>query len=101
MLLRILILAAVGYGIYRWLNKLSRSPQSAIKSPPHQPASAYDVLGISPGATRAEIRAAYQRAIQEYHPDRVEGMAKELRELAEKRTKEINAAYEQLKRTGA
>jgi hypothetical protein len=31
---------------------------------------AYRVLGLSTGATEAEIKAAYQRLIQHLHPDR-------------------------------
>jgi len=33
-----------------------------------------------------------------WHPDRVVGLAPELRELAEKRMKAVNAAYETLMR---
>jgi len=29
----------------------------------------YDVLGVDPGATHAEIRAAYRRLARRYHPD--------------------------------
>jgi curved DNA-binding protein CbpA len=57
------------------------------------------VLGVAPGASAEEIRSAYQKLIQQYHPDRVAGMGPELRELAEQRTKELNAAYDALKRS--
>ena len=30
----------------------------------------YEVLGIQPGATKDEIRAAYKRAAMKHHPDR-------------------------------
>lgn len=30
----------------------------------------YDVLGVSPGATAAEVRAAYREAARRHHPDR-------------------------------
>ena len=36
--------------------------------------------------------------MKEYHPDKVSNMAKELQELALKRTKEINEAYEYFKK---
>ncbi len=62
-----------------------------------QTRSPYDVLGVGPGASREEIRAAYRRLVQQYHPDRVANLAPEFRELAEQRMKEINAAYQQLK----
>ena len=35
--------------------------------------------------------------ISDYHPDKVANAAKELRELAEVRAREINAAYETIK----
>ncbi len=53
---------------------------------------------MPPGATADEIRSAYQRLVRENHPDRVADMSPEIRDLAERRTKEINRAYEQLKR---
>ena len=60
--------------------------------------SAYDILGVSAGATHAEVVAAYRQMAMMYHPDRLSGLAPEFVELAEERMKEINAAYEELKR---
>ena len=37
--------------------------------------------------------AAYRKMARMYHPDRVEGLGPELKESAERRMKEINAAY--------
>jgi len=37
--------------------------------------------------------------MKEYHPDKVAGLGAELRELAERKAKEINMAFEELKRT--
>lgn len=58
------------------------------------------ILGVSEDASEAEISAAYHRLAQMYHPDKVAGLAPEFQELADKRMKEINAAYEALKRRG-
>jgi DnaJ-domain-containing protein 1 len=41
--------------------------------------------------------AAYRRMVQMYHPDKVSGLAPEYAEIAERKMKEINAAYAQLK----
>lgn len=60
----------------------------------------YEILGVASDASADEIRAAYQALVRQYHPDRVASMASEFREVAERRTKEINAAYTQLKHTG-
>ena len=29
----------------------------------------YEVLGLKPGATQDEIKAAYRKLIKQYHPD--------------------------------
>ncbi len=42
-----------------------------------------------------EIRKAYQHRIAEYHPDKVAALGAELRELAERKSKEINLAYDE------
>jgi DnaJ-domain-containing protein 1 len=53
----------------------------------------FEVLGVSPSASVAEIKTAYRTKISGYHPDRVASLAEELRELAEERSKAINDAY--------
>ena len=58
------------------------------------------VLGVEPGASRAEISSAYKKKARMYHPDRVASLPPEVREQAELRMKEINAAYGELKRRG-
>lgn len=63
-------------------------------------ADALEILGLSPHASEAEIRAAYRRLVSEWHPDRLNNMAKELRDIATERVKSINQAYEVLIRSG-
>jgi uncharacterized protein YhaN len=53
----------------------------------------WSVLQVSPCASPEEIRRAYVRKMQQYHPDRVAGLAPEFVELAERRSKVFNAAY--------
>ncbi|QOW19817.1 MULTISPECIES: J domain-containing protein [Lysobacteraceae] len=57
----------------------------------------YAVLGLTPEATQAEVEQAYRRLISQYHPDRMPGVADELRKQAEIRAGEINRAYKQIK----
>ncbi|BCX16449.1 MAG: chaperone protein DnaJ [Geminicoccaceae bacterium] len=52
----------------------------------------YEVLGVSRGASEAEIKRAYRQLAMKYHPDRNPGDA-----TAEAKFKEINQAYEVLK----
>ena len=47
----------------------SESVESPTASATMNSAEAYQILGLSPGATRAEIQAAYRRLIQRLHPD--------------------------------
>lgn len=51
------------------------------------------VLGILRGASDAEIRAAFKKQVSLYHPDKVASLGAEFNEVAQRRTKEINAAY--------
>jgi DnaJ like chaperone protein len=54
----------------------------------------FQVLGVSQGATLAEIHVAYRKKMMQYHPDRVEALGAEFKQLAEARTREINQSYE-------
>ncbi len=56
----------------------------------------YSILGLPKGATLEDIKRAYRELAQKYHPDRVSHLGKEFQELAEKRFKEINKAYQEL-----
>jgi DnaJ-domain-containing protein 1 len=58
----------------------------------------YEILNIHSTATQAEITSAYRRLAQLYHPDKVAGLAPEFTEIAERKMKNINAAYHTLKR---
>ena len=42
----------------------------------------------------AHIKATYRLAIAQYHPDKVSALGKEIREIAEKKAKDINLAYQ-------
>lgn len=59
--------------------------------------SAYEILGLSPSASAAEIKAAYRKRVKECHPDLFAGMDQQARALAERWTRALNAAYATLK----
>ncbi|MEO6360320.1 MAG: J domain-containing protein [Sphingomicrobium sp.] len=52
-------------------------------------ASAYEILGLEPGAAPDAVERAYKQLIKRYHPDRAEGDAA--------RAAEINQAYRELR----
>ena len=56
----------------------------------------YRVLGVARDAADAEIERAYRRLISQYHPDKYADAAPELRAQAEKKAREINAAYDRI-----
>jgi hypothetical protein len=51
----------------------------------------YLVLGVKPGASDAELRAAYRRLVQRHHPDHNNGSAESAR-----RFEEVQEAYAQV-----
>lgn len=54
----------------------------------------YRILGVREDAKKDEIVAAWKRRISEYHPDKVARMGEEIREVAARKSQQINAAYE-------
>jgi hypothetical protein len=68
--------------------------------PPPAPANddPYAILGVPPRASDEELEQAYRRRMSEYHPDRVASAAKEIRDMADQRAREINQAYDRIKR---
>ena len=62
------------------------------------PDDPYAVLGIAPGSSDDELEQAYRRLMSEYHPDRVANAAREIRDTADRRAREINQAYDRIKR---
>jgi uncharacterized membrane protein YkvA (DUF1232 family) len=56
----------------------------------------FRVLGIERSASADDIRAAYKARMSEYHPDKVEHLGIELREVAHRKVLEIQRAYREL-----
>lgn len=88
-----------GYQGYDARNEQSYRRETKGKKTAHteNPSDPYTVLGVTPNASKEEIKSAYRRLAGQYHPDKVLHLGKEFRELAEVRFKEIQAAYDTLK----
>ena len=88
---------ALGAGLlYKVINK--RLNSTGVTGSGHTTKlSYYEVLGVRRNASKQEIKAAYHNKVKMYHPDKVASMGPEFQELAEKKMREINEAYEQLK----
>jgi DnaJ like chaperone protein len=102
----IVVVAGLGFG-YLVVSALlgGKSRQAAKKEvpPEHQysweqavplPPLWHEVLEISEYASTEDIRDAYRRLISQYHPDKVATLGADLRELAVRKSQEINAAYD-------
>lgn len=60
--------------------------------------AAYKVLGVSPQATDAEVKAAYRQLALKHHPDRVATLGEDVHKAAERKFQEINEAKETIYR---
>ena len=75
-------------------NEFRRHNNDWQSSSPWDP---YRILGVENGASQETIKKAFRQLAGKYHPDKVEHLGDEFRVLAEKRFKEIQRAYDELK----
>ena len=59
------------------------------------PAVELSILQVSASASAAEIRDAYKHLISKYHPDKVDSLGQELKDLAAQKSQAITAAYQE------
>ncbi len=84
-------------------NKSGGNYSGQQRSRPHEqnfsdatPWDPYRILGIDRSASAVEIKQAYRELARKYHPDKLEHLGDEFKELAEIRFKEIQKAYQEL-----
>lgn len=59
----------------------------------------YRILEIDRSASKQEVKKAYRKMANKYHPDKVSHLGKEMQDLAEEKFKAVNDAYQQIKKT--
>lgn len=61
---------------------------------------AYAVLGLTPSASKAEVKKAYRRLMSQNHPDKLvaKGLPEEMMRLAKEKTQKISKAYETIEK---
>ncbi|MFY8274329.1 co-chaperone DjlA [Pseudoalteromonas sp. SSDWG2] len=63
-------------------------------------AQALNILGLDEGADAREIKKAYRKLMSQHHPDKLvsQGLPAHMMKLAQKKSQDIQAAYEYLKK---
>jgi uncharacterized membrane protein YkvA (DUF1232 family) len=73
-----------------------RSQQERPDSAEEAGRDPYQILGVSRNASQQEIKSAFRKQAQRYHPDRVSHLGEEFQQLAKEKFQEIQKAYESL-----
>lgn len=62
-------------------------------------ADAYQVLGVTPAASDAEVKRAYRKLMSQHHPDKLvaKGLPEEMLRVAQEKAKDITRAYDLVK----
>ena len=59
----------------------------------------FRILEISPSATDNEVKKAYRKMANKYHPDKVAHLGKEMQNVAEEKFKAVSEAYQEIKKS--
>ena len=60
--------------------------------------AAYRILEIDPSTSDKQVKEAYRKMANKYHPDKVAHLGKKMQTVAEEKFKSVNDAYQQIKK---
>lgn len=65
----------------------------------HPLSQSYAELGLQEDASAQEVKKAYRKLVSQYHPDKLmsQGLPEEIMDMAKRRVREVNAAYDRIK----
>jgi len=66
---------------------------------PRSLSQCYAELGLKADASAAEVKRAYRKLVSQYHPDKLisQGLPEEVMDMAKRRMREVNTAYDKIK----
>ncbi|MGQ8367172.1 co-chaperone DjlA [Glaciecola sp. 1036] len=81
----------------QWSNQRQRQQYQQKNGPTIE--DAYKILGVAPSVDDKEVKRAYKKQMSQHHPDKLlaKGVPQQAIDLANRRTQEIQAAYELIK----
>ena len=86
------------HGAYQGQAQYRPHDSADDRETPKTPRTPHEILNVPSHADQTEIKAAYRKLANQYHPDKVSHLGKEFQDLAERKFKEIQAAYQKLVR---
>ena len=60
--------------------------------------SAYKVLGVSSKSTDQDIKKAYRKMANKYHPDKIAHLGDDFKDIAQEKFKSVSEAYQKIKK---
>lgn len=97
-LIRVLFYVLAVYLVARLVQRVFLQYRSAPPPPSRaqKTQSPYEILELTPPASKEEIKKAYKQILSKYHPDKVEHLGEDIKQLAREKVQAINKAYDTL-----